>query len=582
METNPPTRPASPAYTILWVINLLLCLTAAEIVDHAAGTGNRTLIWGSVALLLLSLALLIWPLWRMRQVPINPAVAGAAPFISTRVACWALVTLTLLAAGLRFYGLGTESFWYDETWTASWSVQPLGAVVRMVNPLAYVVANLSLQVGRSEYVLRFAPALAGVLTVPAVYVLGRRLYGRREGLVAAFLLSVSVYAIYHSQELRFYAWQMLFSTLSLYFLLGGLEHNRKRDWLGFALSTALNLYNHSFALFVLASEGLYVAYVLAAAAVRTGDLPAAPWPARLRSCLPRALWSGTAAAIALAVYLPQWSKLIGFFNPRWVSGMPSAQAQPLIYLATPWQSDPIAFWVSGLFGVFTNLGTQPLVLHLSLGLMLLGLVCSRKRTIFLTLAWMLLPLPPLFLVGMKIHARYFSYFYPLFLALTARGMVYLAGTFSLRAKRSTLPLLILTLLVATPNALQLPDYYNQPQKTQWRELAAVIDAQHEPGDLLLINSVRSWTVSPVEWYLTTPEAELPRNLFPESGILTDLNQFDTLPTYVQGHRRIWFAFDGTPPDLRTMIVDSLGATCRQVAEWPFRGVVLRLFETGAP
>jgi len=52
-----------------------------------------------------------------------------------------------------------ESLWVDEVWTARWAEQPLGSVVQTANPLAYVVAHFTLLIGRSEFLLRLAPAL---------------------------------------------------------------------------------------------------------------------------------------------------------------------------------------------------------------------------------------------------------------------------------------------------------------------------------------------------------------------------------------------------------------------------------------
>jgi len=330
MNQRHPVQSPKPGFAILLAITLLFCLIVAEVLDLAAGADNPTLLWTSVALLLVMLFLLTWLLWRMRRSRITFSLAQPSPLISSKVTRLILLILCLLAAGLRFYQLGAEGFWYDEVWTASWADQALSDVVKVVNPWAYTLAHYSLQLGRSDFVLRFAPAVAGVLAVPVVYHLGRVLYRRREGLVAAFLFSTSLYAIYHNQDLRFYAWQMLFSTLSLYFLLRGLDQNRIRYWAGFALSTALNLYNHPFALLVLASEGLYVAFALTQDVLFTKNMRPSPWLTKLQAWIRRAAWPAAAVAGALAIYLPQLSQLLRFINPKWSFGLQSTQLQPLV------------------------------------------------------------------------------------------------------------------------------------------------------------------------------------------------------------------------------------------------------------
>ena len=60
-------------------------------------------------------------------------------------------------------------------------------------PLHYWLGALSLSVfGRNEFAARFPGALMGLLTVLLTYHVGRRLFGRREGLLAALILGTSL------------------------------------------------------------------------------------------------------------------------------------------------------------------------------------------------------------------------------------------------------------------------------------------------------------------------------------------------------------------------------------------------------
>ncbi len=59
----------------------------------------------------------------------------------------------------------------------------------------YLAAGSILLWGRSPGALRLISALVGVLTVPAFYVLGRELYGRRVGLLAALLAATTVWTL---------------------------------------------------------------------------------------------------------------------------------------------------------------------------------------------------------------------------------------------------------------------------------------------------------------------------------------------------------------------------------------------------
>ena len=117
-----------------------------------------------------------------------------------------------MATAIRFVGLGSQSFWLDETFTwkiTGGSVSHVFSGVRELEstpPLAYLLVWLSRQaLGSSEFALRFFPALAGTLTVPAVWLGGRRLFGPRAGLIAAALTAVSPFMWWYSQEARAYS-----------------------------------------------------------------------------------------------------------------------------------------------------------------------------------------------------------------------------------------------------------------------------------------------------------------------------------------------------------------------------------------
>ena len=320
---------------------LTLSLLLLTILDYIVIVENIGLTLVVVALLGL-LSLLSIRLFPKTPGPRDTGAAEAdEPSISRRTALIILLGLTLLAAALRLYRLGHESFWYDETFTALWASRPLLTVLRSVNPLPHLVAHLSLALGRSEFILRLGPALAGVLLIPSTYLLGRTLYRRTEGLVAAALLTVSAYALYHSQELRFYAWQMLFSTWTLIFLLRGLD-GRRWAWVGFALATALNLYSHPFGLFVLASEGLYVAGVALADAFQAHrGLPLGD-RRRFAAVARRLLPPAVCALVALVAFGPGWGHLFSLTtSPTW-----TLETENTLVAAQggPWFDRPIATW----------------------------------------------------------------------------------------------------------------------------------------------------------------------------------------------------------------------------------------------
>lgn len=149
----------------------------------------------------------------------------AAP--NPRSAMWILAAITLCGAVLRFTRLNYQSLWNDELW--SWRFTQYDSFMRMVHEalipdfhppgfqtvLYYVVHWF----GDSEFVLRFPSAVAGTLAIPAIYLVARRLYGKREGLIAALFLATSWFPIVESQEARAYAMLLLFTLLATWFWL---------------------------------------------------------------------------------------------------------------------------------------------------------------------------------------------------------------------------------------------------------------------------------------------------------------------------------------------------------------------------
>ena len=187
-----------------------------------------------------------------------------------------LVLILALAAGLRFYGLGAESLWLDELWSLNKSshdtlsdVIKKGAGTELWPPGFHVVLYcVQRWIGNSEWALRLPSALGGVLTVLAVFFLGKRLYTAREGLVAAALMAVLWCPIYYSQEARAYSPLLLFTLLSVYFwipILKSLSEERwprRRDTVGYILTALASAFLHYFGLYFIVLQAAACAIFL--------------------------------------------------------------------------------------------------------------------------------------------------------------------------------------------------------------------------------------------------------------------------------------------------------------------------------
>lgn len=188
----------------------------------------------------------------------SPAVAQPRRVSS---AAFAVGGITLVALALRLAAFD-ESFFGDELFTYEIATRPdLHAVLEGVRsnleitpPGYFVVAWVFQQLGDPLVWLRVPSLLAGVATVPLVYVLGLRTVGREAALVGAGLFALSPLAIYYATEARAYALMTLLVVLSTLALLRAIETNDWRWWAALALLDAGAMYSHYTSVFVLAAQ----------------------------------------------------------------------------------------------------------------------------------------------------------------------------------------------------------------------------------------------------------------------------------------------------------------------------------------
>ncbi|HET6262756.1 MAG TPA: glycosyltransferase family 39 protein, partial [Chloroflexia bacterium] len=121
-----------------------------------------------------------------------------------------------LGATLRLYDLGRESYWLDEVIMLRAAQGDVGSILGGTRPPVYVLlTHFWIQFfGTAEASTRLLPALFGTLSVLLTYVVGRELFGKRVGLVAALLMSLSAFQVYYSQEIRYYSLFVMCALLS--------------------------------------------------------------------------------------------------------------------------------------------------------------------------------------------------------------------------------------------------------------------------------------------------------------------------------------------------------------------------------
>jgi mannosyltransferase len=192
----------------------------------------------------------------------SPLMDTADPtktFASPTSALW-LALVVALGAALRLFRLGVRSFWLDEAISAM-----LARVDRhtFVSAIIHRQANMALyylllrgwiRLGSGEFALRSLSVLAGVATIPAIYLLGKQLFGAKAGRIAALLLCVHTFHIRYSQEARAYSLLMLLAVLSSLFFLRSLEEPSRRNWAAYIAVSTLMVYAQVFGGWVLLAQ----------------------------------------------------------------------------------------------------------------------------------------------------------------------------------------------------------------------------------------------------------------------------------------------------------------------------------------
>ncbi|MGI8430519.1 MAG: glycosyltransferase family 39 protein [Solirubrobacteraceae bacterium] len=110
--------------------------------------------------------------------------------------------------------------------------------------------------GHGEFAVRLPSLIAGTLVIPVLNELGRELYDRRTGLVAAAFAAGSPALVWYSQEVRMYEFVALFGLLALLTQLRAIRNGTMLNWAGYILATAALLWSHYFGLLLVGMQQL--------------------------------------------------------------------------------------------------------------------------------------------------------------------------------------------------------------------------------------------------------------------------------------------------------------------------------------
>lgn len=197
---------------------------------------------------------------RWREAVPNQTVAEPAPGRRGWHLFW-LVVIVAVAALLRAYRLGEWPMADDEIYTLRDS-RTMSTLLGPKPLLFFLHYHLFGPDGLTELTMRILPAVFGVLSVPAVYWVTRRVATPAAGLVAAFLVAVHPEHVYWSQFARYYSLAFLMTTLYPFAFYWAVRERRWTWAFVGILAAAVGGLAHPSSLLPLGAVGLWGVYEL--------------------------------------------------------------------------------------------------------------------------------------------------------------------------------------------------------------------------------------------------------------------------------------------------------------------------------
>lgn len=438
-----------------------------------------------------------------------------------RLGAVGMATVVVLSVFLRFYQAG--DLWLDEAISVNISKLPLAQIPVALShdgapPLYYYLLHFWMVLfGEGNFAVRAFSGLASVGALPAFWAAGKRLGGRKVARAALLLGASSPFALQYATDTRMYSMMVLLVLLGYLALARVLESPTRGRLLALGTVTAALLYTHYWALYLVMATGVWLLVRIWRDAhghrpVRFGSVfddiahPPGPEPASLPPVEPVRIDASRRPLIG--------ARLRRHFQPRTVDGQTARSAFRAVLLGsltflpwspvfvfqalhtgTPWTSAPgpadlltvlTEFSGSGAWG---QLLTYVLVALLIFALFGRATVLRGRPSLVLDFQagrsrWALFGIFALTLViavglGLVANAafvsRYTAVVFPLFILLIAVG----ATRFPDRR------LAAIVIAVACIAGLSSGFALNNTPRTQASEVAAVLNVQARPGDMVV-------------------------------------------------------------------------------------------------
>jgi len=393
-------------------------------------------------------------------------------------------------------------------------------------PIFVFLAHFWIKIfGTSESAARSLSALAGIGALAAMYAVARHLFGTKVGLISTFLMAISEFQIYNAQNFRYYSLFVFLTLLSFLFFIRALAFKRMKDFAAYVLISILMFYTHTYGVFVLTAQVLYLLLRWSTFPERRKKWIVSQFLILIGICpgLFLALQKTTAGTGAGMNWIPDpplWlplRDLLYYVFPSFYYFHPSWNFICLNALAG------IAFFLMGAF-IFTVLKGKaqwgPSRRSSSTDIQSPS---SRKDEIILVALWLLCPVVIPYAVS-KVVGNFYFFRYticssPAFYLLLGLGIASLE-----KAVPKVISLVTLLILIVPGLHYFYATDFNEP----WRKIAAYVEKNASENDVVIIVDYAKKGVSNAfSWYYRGPlqVCSLQKSLSAQEAIAEKVSEY---------------------------------------------------------
>lgn len=389
----------------------------------------------------------------------------------------------VLSIILNFYRIDYQSAWLDElhslneanpSFTFS-EVYANLAKSEQMPPLYFYLLHFVFKIfGYTVIAGRFLSAITAIICIYAMYLLGKSLFNKQEGQLAALFLSVNQFHIYYAQEMRPYILFELFTILSFYRLILFLKNPNFKNSILYGIFAGILLYAHFFGMFTIVAQCCILLFFLI---IRQKEQRKAFF---LKTLL--------AGVIILLLFIPLVPTLLRLLEIKvfWIPD-PKPDIIYLIFREFFGRSLELLLFVVVIAVFFYRKSYKEFKVSLSYD----KLLENRFAFSFIILTgWLiiviLLPLIKSYLSTSIMLDRYFIGLMPNLILLFTIGLI----TISEKKRKYLIVIFVLYSLV---NIVIIKKYYFRIHKTQFREITGYIKNN---------NQSNAPVISSLSWYYT--------------------------------------------------------------------------------